>query len=156
MIHRPARAAFRPRDGQPEPSSSSGHDRRSYTSGWDAISTRRRWPPADIVWLSEFHGGDEPFRGVAMAQFSRPKLGLRESRQIYGHHVPRFKHATAMCRQFKVADKIDARRAWAQIVPHPSGPMQKIGIVPREAQQTEDRLHHCLLHEIDKGEYLDG
>src|SRR5688572_29566090 len=37
MIHRPARAAFRPRDGQPEPSSSSGHDRRSYTTAWGTI-----------------------------------------------------------------------------------------------------------------------
>ena len=42
MIHRPARAAFRPRDGQPEPSSSSGHDRRSYTTARDAITGRRR------------------------------------------------------------------------------------------------------------------
>src|SRR5262245_17113242 len=44
MIHRPGRAAFPPRDGQPEPTSSSGHDRRSYTTGWDTI------PPAALTF----------------------------------------------------------------------------------------------------------
>jgi hypothetical protein len=49
MIHRPGRAASRPRDGQPEPASSSGHDRRSYTTGWDAIYPDGRRVPQ--TWL---------------------------------------------------------------------------------------------------------
>lgn len=41
MIHRPGRAASQRPDGRPEPASNSGHDRRSYTTTWDAIQTSR-------------------------------------------------------------------------------------------------------------------
>ena len=37
MIHRPSRGASRRHEERPELASRSGHDRRSYTTGWDAI-----------------------------------------------------------------------------------------------------------------------
>ena len=37
MIHRPSRGASRRHEVRPGPASRSGHDRRSYTTGWDAI-----------------------------------------------------------------------------------------------------------------------
>jgi hypothetical protein len=37
MIHRPSRGASQRLEPQPEPASSSGHERRSYTTAWDTI-----------------------------------------------------------------------------------------------------------------------
>jgi hypothetical protein len=41
MIHRQGRSASRRPEHRPEPIRASGHDRRSYTTGWDTIIATR-------------------------------------------------------------------------------------------------------------------
>src|SRR5262245_31387061 len=103
MIHRPGRAAFRPRDGQPEPPSSSGHDRRSYTTGGDTIdlTVQRSQPtyctPSPVTWSNSSSIGLSPttfplfsLRGVSSSTSRnwaiRAKAG--KARQWLGFQAP--------------------------------------------------------------------
>jgi hypothetical protein len=50
MIHRPSQGASQRLEPQPEPASSSGHERRSYTTAWDTIVGLKR---DDVIWIAQ-------------------------------------------------------------------------------------------------------